>query len=94
VNEAPSKRRRVAIMFDPDTDSGGGSYYVPSVEAAAQSNKVAPIAAPVRSDAEIETVITSLGRELGSGLVVSTDAFVLSIARRSYCWLPETRYRR
>jgi putative tryptophan/tyrosine transport system substrate-binding protein len=68
--------KRIAIMFDPDTASGGGSYYLPSVEAAAQSNKVAPIAAPVRSDAEIETVITSLGREPGSGLVVMTDAFV------------------
>ena len=38
--------------------------------------KVEPIAAPVRSDAEIEMIITSLGREPGSGLVLEMDAFV------------------
>jgi putative ABC transport system substrate-binding protein len=39
--------------------------------------KVAPIAAPVRSDAEIETVITSLGREPGGGLIIMPDNFVI-----------------
>jgi putative tryptophan/tyrosine transport system substrate-binding protein len=69
--------KRVAIMFNPDdTSVGGGSYFLPSFEAAARSLKVAPIAAPVRSDAEIETVITSLAREPGSGLVVTSDSFV------------------
>jgi putative tryptophan/tyrosine transport system substrate-binding protein len=68
--------KRAAIMFNPDTAPGGGSYYLPSFEAAARSLKVAPIAAPVHSDAEIETVITSLGREPGGGLVVMHDAFV------------------
>jgi putative ABC transport system substrate-binding protein len=38
---------------------------------------VEPIAAPVHSDAEIETVMTSLGREPGGGLVVIPDGFVL-----------------
>jgi putative tryptophan/tyrosine transport system substrate-binding protein len=68
--------KRAAIMFNPDTAPGGGSYYLPSFEAAARSLKVAPIAAPVHSDAEIETVITSLGREPGGGLVVMPDTFV------------------
>ena len=68
--------KRVAIMFNPDTAPGGGSYFLPSFEAAARSLKVAPIAAPVHSDAEIETVITSLGREPGGGLVVMPDAFM------------------
>jgi putative ABC transport system substrate-binding protein len=67
--------KRVAIMFDPDLVSVGGAYL--PFEAAAQSYKVAPMAAPVRSDAEIETVMTSLGRQPGSGLVVSADAFLL-----------------
>jgi putative ABC transport system substrate-binding protein len=31
--------RRVAIMFNPDTAPGGGSYFLPSFEAAAQSLK-------------------------------------------------------
>src|SRR6516162_6106195 len=44
---------------------------MPSLEAAARSLKVEPITAPVRSDVEIETAITALGREPGGGLVVA-----------------------
>jgi putative ABC transport system substrate-binding protein len=69
--------KRAAMMFNPDTAAGGGSYYWPAFEAAAQSLKVAPIAAPVRSDAEIETVQMSLGREPSGGLVVIPDAFMV-----------------
>jgi putative tryptophan/tyrosine transport system substrate-binding protein len=67
---------RAAIMFNPDTVAGGGSYYLPSFEAAARSLKVAPMTAPVRSEAEIETVMTSLGREPGGGLVAIADGFM------------------
>jgi putative ABC transport system substrate-binding protein len=63
-------------MFNPDTAAYVSSYYLPSFEAAAQSLKVAPITARVRSDAEIETVITSLGREPGGGLLVMPDNFM------------------
>jgi putative ABC transport system substrate-binding protein len=69
--------KRVAIMLNPDVAPGGGSYFMPSVEVAARSLKVEPIAAPVHSDEEIESVMTSLGRELGGGLVVIPDGFVL-----------------
>jgi len=68
--------KRAAIMFNPDTAPGGGSYYLPSFDAAARKLKVEPIAARVRSVAEIETVITSLGREPGGSLVVMPDIFV------------------
>ena len=68
--------KRVAIMFNPDLIFGRGAPYLPSFEAAARSLKVESIAATVRSDAEIETAINSLGREPGSGLVVSADGFV------------------
>jgi putative ABC transport system substrate-binding protein len=67
--------KRAAIMFNPDTAPGGGSYYLPAFEAAARSLKVAPIAAPVHSDAEIEKIMVLLGREPRSGLVVMGDAF-------------------
>jgi putative tryptophan/tyrosine transport system substrate-binding protein len=49
---------------------------MPSFEAAARSLKVVPIAAPVHSDAEIETVIASLSRESGGGLIVMPDGFL------------------
>jgi putative ABC transport system substrate-binding protein len=66
--------KRVTIIFNPDTASRGGSYYLPSFEAAARTLKVEPIIARVHGDAEIETVINSLRREPGSGPVVMTDA--------------------
>jgi putative tryptophan/tyrosine transport system substrate-binding protein len=68
--------KRVAIMFDPN--SYVRSYFQPSFEAAARSLKVQPIIAFVHSDAEIETVITSLGREPEGGLIVPPDNFVTS----------------
>jgi putative ABC transport system substrate-binding protein len=76
LTEIPPGVKRASIMFNPDTAPGGGSYFLPSFEAAGRSLKVESIAAPVRSDTEIETVITSLGRELQGGLVVMPDAFV------------------
>ena len=75
LTEVAPGLKRAAAMFNPDTAPGGGSYFLPSFEAAARSLKVEPIAAPVRSDTEIETVITSLGQEPRGGLVVMPDAF-------------------
>ncbi|MGO8868578.1 MAG: ABC transporter substrate-binding protein [Alphaproteobacteria bacterium] len=70
--------KRAAIMFNPDTAAGGGSFYLPSFQAAARSLKVEQITVPVHSDAEIETGITSLGREPGGGLVAMGDPFMLA----------------
>jgi putative ABC transport system substrate-binding protein len=69
---------RAAAMFNPDTSPGGGAYFVPEFEAAARLLKVAPIAAPVHSDADMEAVITSVGRESGGGLVVTPDIFTIN----------------
>jgi putative tryptophan/tyrosine transport system substrate-binding protein len=68
--------KQAAAMFNPDTAAGGGLYFLPSFQAAARALKVEPIVAIVHSDAEIETVMTSLGREPGSGLVVMPDIFM------------------
>jgi putative tryptophan/tyrosine transport system substrate-binding protein len=69
--------KRAAIMFNPDRAAGGGSYYLTPFEAAARSLAVTPFAAPVRSDAEIETLIASLGHEPQTGFVVASDGFVI-----------------
>jgi putative ABC transport system substrate-binding protein len=74
---APGVKQAVAI-FNPDTAPGRGSYFLPSFKAAALSLKVEPITAPVQSDAEIETVMASLGREPGGGLVVIGDSFLIA----------------
>ena len=76
-------------MFNPD--AALGSSYMPSLEAAARSLKVAPISAPVHSDGEIETAIVALGREPGGGLAVMGDVFtvvhraaiILAVARNN-----------
>ena len=66
---------RAAIMFNPDFP--GPPVYMPSLETAARSLKVALIMAPVHSDVEIETTIIALGREPGGGLIVMSDVFAL-----------------
>jgi putative ABC transport system substrate-binding protein len=68
---------RAAIMFNPDTAPSGGSYFLPSFEAAARSVGVTAVTASVRSELEIETAIAMLGREPGGGLVVQSDGFML-----------------
>jgi ABC-type uncharacterized transport system substrate-binding protein len=73
---APSVRR-AAIMFNPDTAPGGGSYYLPSFEEAGRLLNVEPITAPVHNVAEIETSIALLGHQPGGGLVAGGDAFMV-----------------
>ncbi|MGO9825313.1 MAG: ABC transporter substrate-binding protein [Terriglobales bacterium] len=68
--------KRAVMMFNPETAPYIKSYVLPSFEAAARSLRVAPFAAPVHSDAEIEMVITELAREPGGGLLGMPDNFV------------------
>jgi putative ABC transport system substrate-binding protein len=79
LSEIAPGLKRAAFMFNPDM--AVASAFMPSLETAARSLKVALIIAPVHSDVEIETAIIGLGRELGGGLVVMPDAFM--IARRA-----------
>jgi putative ABC transport system substrate-binding protein len=76
LSEIAPGLKRAAIMFNPDFNPV--SVYMPSFETAARSLKVASIAAPVHSDAEIETAITALGREPGGGLVSLSGGFMLA----------------
>jgi putative tryptophan/tyrosine transport system substrate-binding protein len=69
---------RVAILFNPDTARGGGTYYSRDFDAAARSSKLEPIAARARSDAEIEAVLTSLAGKPKSGLVAMPDFFMFN----------------
>src|SRR6516165_3640180 len=73
LSEIAPGLKRATIMFNPDT--APVSAYMPSLETAARSLKVVPIIAHVHSDGEIETAITTLGREPGGGLVVMPDLF-------------------
>src|SRR6202047_2537044 len=75
LKEIAPRVRRVAIMFNPDTAPGGGAYFLEPFETAARSLAAEPITARVRSDAEIEAAITSLGRGQ-AGLVLMPASFM------------------
>jgi len=66
---------QVGIIFNPDSAPGGGKFYLGAFEAAARSRGVEPVILPVRSDAEIDSAIATLGQEHG-GLVVMFDVFL------------------
>jgi len=70
--------KRAAMIFNPDTAPGHGKYYMPDFETAARSSQVTPIPAAVHSIADLESVITDLGREPGGGFVATADFFLLN----------------
>jgi len=84
--------KRVAMMFNPNTAPIVNSMVMPVFETTAKSFNIAPITAPVHSDAEIETLITSLGREPGGALFGGPDTFItnhratiISLRRATIC---------
>src|SRR4029077_4704471 len=78
LTEIAPKLKRVAMIFNSDTAPGRGTYYFREFEAAARSSNLEPIAADARSDAEIETVVTSLRGEPRGGVVVTPDYFMFN----------------
>jgi putative tryptophan/tyrosine transport system substrate-binding protein len=68
--------KRAAIMFNPET--GGLRIFMPSIETALRSLKVAPIIAPVHSDVDIERAIIALGHEPASGFIVMPGGFMVA----------------
>jgi len=89
LTEIAPALKRATVIFNPDT-APYVRYLLPSFEAAARSSKVELILASVHSDTEIETVISSLGREPGGGLVVLGEPFtevhralIISLAARN-----------
>jgi putative ABC transport system substrate-binding protein len=65
---------RVAVMFNPDT-SPQSKFFMPAVEAAAQSLGVQVISAPVRAAADIEPALASFARQPNGGLILPSDTF-------------------
>jgi putative ABC transport system substrate-binding protein len=82
LSEIAPGLKRVAII-------PGTGVFMPSFETAARSLKVVLSTAPFRSDAEIETTVTALGREPGGGLVVIPGA--LTFAHRATIILAAAR---
>jgi putative ABC transport system substrate-binding protein len=71
---APSVTR-VAFMFNPESSPYSRLIYQ-SIEAASSRFVVEPSIAVVREPADIIKAMTMLGRDTGSGVIFSADAFV------------------
>ena len=75
LKEIAPRVARAAMMFNPDTAPGGGRYFLDSFEATARSFGIESTTVPVRSDSDIEAVMSSLAGGQ-AGLVVTTDSFM------------------
>jgi putative ABC transport system substrate-binding protein len=65
----------VALLFNPATAPGAGAFYLRSLEAAAPSFAISPIAAPVRNVEDFEDVLSKLARDPHAGLIIPPDIF-------------------
>jgi putative tryptophan/tyrosine transport system substrate-binding protein len=88
LKEVAPGTSHAAMMFNPDTAPGAGSYFLPAFEAAGRAFGIKAAAAPVRSEADIENTIASLAREQNGGLVVMTDGY-MTVHRRNIIRLAE-----
>jgi putative tryptophan/tyrosine transport system substrate-binding protein len=91
LKEIAPRVTRVALLFNPGTAPGGGSYFLGPVDAAAASLGVEAIVAPVRNTSELESVVAAQARQPNTGLIVLSDFFM--IAHRVEVTSLATRYR-
>jgi putative tryptophan/tyrosine transport system substrate-binding protein len=63
---------RVGFLFNPQT-APYAHYYLETFRSAAPALGIEPIEAPVRSPAEVEAVVTNIGRGSGAALLVMPD---------------------
>jgi putative tryptophan/tyrosine transport system substrate-binding protein len=77
VTELAPATKRVAMLYNPDTASGGavGGVYLRSAEQAAHSLGVQFIVSAVGDAAEIDSAFVSLARDAGAAVIVMPNAF-------------------
>jgi putative ABC transport system substrate-binding protein len=66
---------RATLIFNPETATYF-DYYLQPFEAAARASAIEPVAAPVRTAADVERTVASLGDRPDAGLVVMPDVFL------------------
>jgi putative tryptophan/tyrosine transport system substrate-binding protein len=69
---------RAAMIFNPKTAPGGGSYFMGPFKAAASSLAVEPIAVSVSDRAELENAVVTQSHEPHVGLIVPPDSFTVN----------------
>lgn len=73
LKEINPRITQIAVMFDPKTSPGGGSYYLNLIQVAAGFIAVESISTPIQDAAEIERFIETFAREPNRGLLVLPD---------------------
>jgi len=88
MHEVAPSVSRVGFLFNPRT-APFAPYYLDTFRSVTSTLKIEAIEAPVQSTAEVEAVMTKLGRESGAGLIIMPDTFtyanretIISIANR------------
>ena len=76
LRELTSNVTRVALMYNPESVPGAGTFFMPSFIDSAAEFKVEPIVATVRSAAEIQTAMVNLGAQPGGALITVPDNFL------------------
>ena len=71
---APSVTR-VAMLFNPKSTPGGGTYFYGPFEAASPLLSIQPIKAAVQDASDIDQAISTLAKEKGGGLIVIGEPF-------------------
>jgi putative ABC transport system substrate-binding protein len=89
LKEINPRIARIAVLFDPNTSPGGGSYYLRLVQDGARSIALQTIAIPVHDAAEIERAFETFSRAPNGALLVTPDvtthnnrALIISLAAR------------
>jgi putative ABC transport system substrate-binding protein len=87
MHEIAPSVSRVALLFNPQTEPYA-RYYLDTFHTGAAALSVAAIEAPFHSAAEIEAVMTKLGSESGTGLIVMPGTST-AVHRELICMLAD-----
>jgi putative ABC transport system substrate-binding protein len=68
--------KRAAVVFNPKTAPGGGSFFLEPFQQLAPTFAIAPIAARVENADENASTVAEVAREAGGSLIVMPDAFM------------------
>jgi putative tryptophan/tyrosine transport system substrate-binding protein len=77
LKEIAPRTTHVALLFNPTT-APPVQFYMPSIQAAAASLAIQVSTAPIHATDGIESVIASLARDPGGGLIMMPDTFNLT----------------
>jgi putative ABC transport system substrate-binding protein len=92
LKEVSPDVNHAAILFNPET-APYFAYYVEPFEAAARALRIEPMASPVRSSEDIESIIGRVAAKPNGSLVITPDIFVARKDNLNLVRSLATRYR-